>query len=338
MTFVDQLNSWSVPPVCLQADRWSGSPPHLYGQRRSAWWSWYCCCDDAEETYGSSRESSGCQGRIAESVKLEKETEGNVCLFIYSCSWASYSTLEMFLVSTVPSPHPSPTHHLLSLSVLANSRPGIYDQGCYTHSKPHTIEEEGCRKWNVCAQKHSQGDLCGRERCPHFIWKTFLKRCCVFCCCWTQNSFYTSKPAPSLLTSFCFNSTQVIFFQRHACCCCFSKSTEGKNNVGLVFVSRNTCRPQTWRAAGSTIKHSWERWKDCEGQCGLRDTESQAEAESVSLQRLMGLMCINSELLLFLWIIVCVCEAGWGEQPSSFCHHWCFCSVYLRHTGHVFIL
>lgn len=88
-------------------------------------------------------------------------------------------------------------------------------------------------------------------------------------------------------------------------CCCFSKSTEGKNNAGPVFVSKNTCRPQTQRAAGSTIKHSWERWKDCEGQWRPRDTEGEAETESVSSQRLMGLICINLGCCCF---FVCV----WG--------------------------
>lgn len=47
----------------------------------------------------------------------------------------------------------------------------------------------------------------------------------------------------------------------------------------------------------------------------------------VSSQRLMGLICINSELRLFLRDNVCVCEVGRGELQSSFCHQWCFCSV-----------
>lgn len=50
---------------------------------------------------------------------------------------------------------------------------------------------------------------------------------------------------------------------------------------------------------------------------------------SASPQRLMELICINSELLLlFLWPVVCVC-ARWVEVrlQSSFCHQRCLCSV-----------
>lgn len=121
----------------------------------------------------------------------------------------------------------------------------------------------------------------------------------------------------------------------HACGRCFPGATEATNNTEPVFVSESTCRPQTREqlAAPSNI-HEWDG--NTEGQCGAGDTGG--EAASASVQRIMGLICITSGLLLFVRatvFCVCVCNRERGEQKSSSCHRLqhLFSSLYLRDTN-----
>lgn len=115
----------------------------------------------------------------------------------------------------------------------------------------------------------------------------------------------------------------------HACGRCFPGATEATNNTEPVFVSESTCRPQTREqlAAPSNI-HEWDG--NTEGQCGAGDTGG--EAASASVQRIMGLICITSGLLLFVRatvFCVCVCvrerEVSRNRVPVTVCST---CSVH----------
>lgn len=83
----------------------------------------------------------------------------------------------------------------------------------------------------------------------------------------------------------------------------------------------------SWQHHQTFMRETGRLWRTVQAQ-GYREREREAGTESVSSQRLSGLVCINRELLLFYGTLFCVCE-GWSRwaAKSSFCHQWCFRSV-----------
>ena len=188
-------------------------------------------------------------------------------------------------VSTAP-----PPHILILIGTDKQMPKNVWLRLPLSEKSFHTRDEEGCAKWNVSAQKkkkkHSQGYLCGRESCPHFICGRFfkwLRRCCVPHLDTKQWLSYTSRRALSLFASRRPTLTKplsrkVPFFHRHVkpTCCCFFQSPLRAKQCRACVCEQEHVPPSdlesSWQHHQTFMRETERPWRTVQAQ-GYRERE-----------------------------------------------------------------